>query len=117
MRGRLLRARPHARARGGRDRGADRVRRDAEPRRERAAVRALRPRCARHRAQRHLMQLFFLILDLALVAAAALLLLGVVIRRGRGRAYLALAILLIALAIGVCDTAIRTPPTGLFRPR
>ena len=38
------------------------------------------------------MQLFFLVLDLALVGAAALLLLAVLIRRGRGMSYLALAL-------------------------
>ncbi|MEA2662685.1 MAG: hypothetical protein QOH08_2257 [Chloroflexota bacterium] len=59
------------------------------------------------------MQLFFLVLDLALVAAAGLLLLAVIIRRGRGMSHLALAVLLIVLAIGLWYTGIRTPPTGL----
>ena len=59
------------------------------------------------------MQLFFLILDLALVGAAGLLLFAVLIRRGRGVSYLALAVLLIVLALGLWYTAIRTPPTGL----
>ena len=59
------------------------------------------------------MQLFFLALDLALVAAAVLLLLVVLFRRGRGGSYLALAFLLIVLAIGLWYTGIRTPPTGL----
>lgn len=59
------------------------------------------------------MQVFFVGLDLALVAAAALLLLAVLVRRGRGGSYLALAFLLIGLAIGLWYTAIRTPPTGL----
>jgi hypothetical protein len=59
------------------------------------------------------MQLFFLVLDLALVVAAALLLFGVLLRRGRGASYVALALLLIVLAIGLWYTGIRTPPTGL----
>ena len=59
------------------------------------------------------MQLFFVVLSLALVIAAALLLLGVLIRRGRGASYLVLAALLIALAVGVWYTAIRTPLPGL----
>ena len=59
------------------------------------------------------MQLFFLVLDLTLIAAAALLLLIVLFRRGRGLSYFALAVLLIALAIGLWYTGIRTPPTGL----
>ena len=59
------------------------------------------------------MQLFFLVLDLALVGAAALLLFAVLIRRGRGVSYLALALFLIVLALGLWYTAIRTPPTGL----
>ena len=59
------------------------------------------------------MQLFFLVLDLALIAAAGLLLLIVLFRRGRGLSYFALAVLLIALAIGLWYTAIRTPPAGL----
>lgn len=59
------------------------------------------------------MQLFFVALSLALVAAAALLLLGVLVRRGRGASMLFLAGLLIALAVGVWYTAIRTPLPGL----
>ena len=59
------------------------------------------------------MQLFYLVLDLALVAAAALLLLIVLFRRGRGLSYVALAVLLIGLAIGLWYTGIRIPPTGL----
>jgi hypothetical protein len=59
------------------------------------------------------MQLFFLVLDLALVGAAGLLLLAVLIRRGRGMSYLVLALFLIVLALGLWFTAIRTPPTGL----
>jgi hypothetical protein len=58
------------------------------------------------------MQLFFLVLDLALIAAAALLLLTVLFRRGRGLSYFALAVLLIALAIGLWYMGIRTPLTG-----
>lgn len=53
--------------------------------------------------------LFFLALDLALVAAALVLLLAVIIRRGRSPEYLGLAALLIVLALGVWYTAIRTP--------
>jgi hypothetical protein len=59
------------------------------------------------------MQLFFLVLDLALVGAAGLLLLIVLFRRGRGLSYFALALLLIALAIGLWYTGIHNPPTGL----
>ena len=59
------------------------------------------------------MQLFFVGLDLALVAGAALLLLGVLVRRGRGLSYLALAVLLIGLAVGLWYTAIRAQPIGL----
>lgn len=59
------------------------------------------------------MQIFFVGLDLALIALAAILLIAVLIRRGRGASYVALAMLLIVLAIGVWYTAIRTPPTGL----
>ncbi|MFN2462247.1 MAG: hypothetical protein ABR591_16460 [Candidatus Velthaea sp.] len=59
------------------------------------------------------MQLFFLVLDLALIAAAGILLLVVLFRRGRGMSYFALAILLIALAIALWYTAIRIPPTTL----
>jgi hypothetical protein len=54
--------------------------------------------------------LFFLALDLALVAGAALLLLVVIIRRGRSPAYLGLAALLIVLALGVWYTSIRSSP-------
>ena len=59
------------------------------------------------------MQLFFVVLDLALVASAAILLLVVLVRRGRGMSYFALALLLIGLAAALWYTAIRTPPVGL----
>jgi hypothetical protein len=59
------------------------------------------------------MQLFFVALDLALVASAAILLLVVLFRRGRGMSYFMLALFLIALAIALWYTAIRTPPAGL----
>ena len=51
--------------------------------------------------------LFFLALDLALVAGAVILLLVVIVGRGRSPGYLALAALLILLAVGVWYTAIR----------
>lgn len=53
--------------------------------------------------------LFFLALDLALVAGAVILLLVVIVGRGRSPGYLALAALLILLAVGVWYTAIRAP--------
>lgn len=59
------------------------------------------------------MQLFFVVLDLALIGAAALLLLIVLVRRGRGMSYFALAVFLIVLAIALWYTAIRTPAPGL----
>ena len=53
--------------------------------------------------------LFFLILDLALILGAVVLLLVVIVTRGRSAAYLGLAALLIVLALGVWYTAIRSP--------
>jgi hypothetical protein len=53
--------------------------------------------------------LFFLALDLALVAGAVILLLVVIVGRGRSPGYLALAALLVFLALGVWYVAIRGP--------
>ncbi len=55
------------------------------------------------------LQLLFVVLALACVAAAVVLLVSVLIRRGRGGRDLALAALLVVLGMGVWYTAIRTP--------
>src|SRR5688500_9805665 len=110
VRGRILRARHHARP--GDRRGDGRADRGwpHHARRHRARVRSVPPRGPHQGAQRHLNALsLFLLLDLALVAGAAVLLLLVVIGRGRPGQYLSLAVLLIALALGVWYTTIRSP--------